>query len=124
MSIRVAVDDLQRVVACFGWGYLVSVGGERPHIEAQPITWLDGALHIAGIGQTSMTNIIRKPQVTLVFPPGAAVAVAGSVEQVPAGFTLIVDGAAEIAERAKRTAILVRPSSAVFHRPATVLPAD
>jgi len=123
MSIRVAVDDLQRVVACFGWGYLVSVGGERPQIEAQPITWQDGALHIAGIGQTSMTNIIRKPQVTLVFPPGAAVA-EGSIEEVPAGFTLIVDGAAEIAERAKRTAILVRPSSAVFHRPAAVLPAD
>jgi hypothetical protein len=114
MSIRVAVDELGRVVAPYQWGYLVT-SGDRPHVEAQPIVFEDGALRIVGIGQTSMANVSRKPRVTLLFPPGAAVPPS---DDVPDGFTLIVDGEAAITARAKRTAIAIRPTSAVFHRPA------
>jgi hypothetical protein len=118
MSIRVAVDELGRVVSAYQWGYLVTTG-DRPHVEAQPILFEDGALRIVGIGQTSMANLSRKPRVTVLFPPGAA---APPSDDVPDGFTLIIDGEAAITARAKRTAIAIRPTSAVFHRPAP--PAD
>lgn len=114
MSIRVAVEELGALVEAFGWGYLLTTG-DRPHVEAQPMAFSDGALRIVGIGQTSMANLSRKPRVTVVFPPrpGAAAAV-----EIPDGFTLIVDGDASITARAKRTAIAVHPTGAVFHRPA------
>jgi hypothetical protein len=114
MSIRVSVDELGRVLTAYQWGYLLTTG-DRPHVEAQPVTVDGGSLRIVGIGQTSMANLSRKPRVTLVFPPGAAVPPS---DDVPEGFTLIVDGEAAITARAKRTAIAIRPTSAVFHRPA------
>lgn len=114
MSIKVAVEDLGPVIESYGWGYLLTTG-ERPHVEAQPIAFEAGALRIIGIGQTSMANLSRKPRVTIVFPPGAAVA---PFDGVPEGFTLIVDGEAAITARAKRTAIAIRPTNAVFHRAA------
>jgi hypothetical protein len=114
VSIKVAVDDLGPVVDSYGWGYLLTTG-DRPHVEAQPITFEGGALRIIGIGQTSMANLSRKPRVTILFPPGAALA---AFDGVPEGFTLIVDGEAAITARAKRTAIAIHPTSAVFHRPA------
>lgn len=114
MSIRVSVDELGRVLPAYQWGYLLT-SGDRPHVEAQPITFDGGSLRIIGIGQTSMANLSRKPRVTLVFPPGAAVPPS---DDVPEGFTLIIDGEAAITARAKRTAISIRPTSAVFHRPA------
>lgn len=114
MSIRVSVDELGRVVPAYQWGYLVT-NGDRPHVEAQPILFDGGQLRIVGIGQTSMANLSRKPRVTVLFPPGAAVPPS---DDVPDGFTLIIDGEAAITARAKRTAIAIRPTSAVFHRPA------
>lgn len=115
MSVRVAVDELGRFVGAFEWGYLVSLGSDRPQIEAQRVRWSEGHLLLAGVGQTSMANISRKPRVTVMWPPIAAAEV---IDGMPEGFTLIVDGDAVIAERAKRTAIRIRPTAAVFHRPA------
>lgn len=109
-----AVEDLGAVVGSYEWGYLLTTG-ERPHVEAQPVGFADGALRIVGIGQTSMANLSRKPRVTVMFPPGAA---SSPIDGVPPGFTLIVDGEAAITARAKRTAIAIHPTGAVFHRPA------
>lgn len=114
MSITVAIDDLGPVVEAYGWGYLLTTG-DRPHVEAQPVTFADGALRIVGIGRTSMANLSRKPRVTVVFPPGAG---RGPSDATLAGYTLIVDGDAAVTARAKRTAIAIDPSHAVFHRPA------
>ncbi len=116
VSIKVALPELGPYVDVYDWGYLITLGSERPQIEAQPVRWRGDGLHLAGIGQTSLANLTRQPHVTLAFPPGAAPA--PSVLVPPGGYTLIVDGTADVSERAKRTAIVVRPTSAVFHRPA------
>jgi len=105
MSIPVDLADLARALEDFGPGYLltVSAAGTVKVVTVEP-TVADGVLLVEGPGQGTLGNLAGNGSVTLVFPP-----------QEPKGFTLLVDGTAEVAGDDVR----VRPSGAVLHRPAS-----
>jgi Pyridoxamine 5'-phosphate oxidase len=105
MSIPVEVADLAKALEDFGAGYLLtsSAGGTVKAVTVEP-TFADGALVVAGPGRGSLANLTGNPAATLLFPP-----------LEPKGYTLLVDGTAEVAGDDVR----VMPTGAVLHRPAS-----
>jgi hypothetical protein len=103
MSIPVDVADLEQALADFGAGYLMTVGsaGTVKVITVEPVVQ-DDALVVADPSKGTVANLAGNPHVTLVFPP-----------PLPRGFTLLVDGTAEVVGGEAR----VTPSGAVLHRP-------
>jgi hypothetical protein len=103
MSIPVDVADLEQALADFGAGYLLTVGsdGAVKVVTVEPIVQ-DRAVVVADASKGTVANLAANPRVTLVFPP-----------PLPKGFTLLVDGTAEVAGDDVR----VTPSGAVLHRP-------
>jgi hypothetical protein len=103
MSIPVDVADLEEALADFGAGYLLTVGGDATVkvVTVEP-TIRDGVLVVAGPGKGTIANVAGNASTTLVFPP-----------PLPKGFTLLVDGTAEVAGEDVR----ITPSGAVLHRP-------
>jgi hypothetical protein len=103
MSIPVDVADLEKALADFGAGYLLSVGSDATVkvVTVEPAI-RDGVLVVAGPGKGTLANLARNAGTTLVFPP-----------PLPKGFTLLVDGTAEVAGEDVR----ITPSGAVLHRP-------
>jgi hypothetical protein len=103
MSIPVEVADLEQALADFGAGYLLTVGGARTVkvVTVEPSVQ-DGVVLVTGPGKGTIANLADNTHVTLVFPP-----------PLPKGFTLLVDGTAEVAGDDLR----VTPASAVLHRP-------
>jgi hypothetical protein len=102
MSIGVELQRLHEEVTRFGPSpYLLTVADDgRPHATAVTISWERDTL-VAGVGRRSAANARARPDVSLLWPPVDA-----------EGFTLIVDGAAEVdGER-----VMVRPDAAVLHR--------
>jgi hypothetical protein len=105
MSIPVDVADLAKALEDFGAGYLLTVGGERrvKVVTVEP-TVTDGVVLVEGPGKGTVANLAGNRAVTLVFPP-----------REPRGFTLLVDGTAEVDGEDVRVA----PATAVLHRPAS-----
>lgn len=107
VSVKVDLDTLADVLADFTFAYLVTVGDDhRPHPIAVDPVHNQGALVITSVGNTTRRNASGHPAVTLVWPP-----------REPDGFTLIVDGTAEVLDRGLR----VLPIGAVLHRKPTKL---
>jgi hypothetical protein len=107
MSTQVDLADLGRVMAEHPPGYLVTVGpdGRVKAVTVEPRVE-DGVVVVDGPGKGSTANIAERPAVTLILPP---------VE--PRGFTLLVDGTAEVVGGGDGQA-RVAPATAVLHRPA------
>jgi hypothetical protein len=104
MSIPVEIADLGRAFADFGSGYLLTVdAGARVKVVTVDPTVIDGMVLVRGPGRGTIANLAGNPAVTLVLPP-----------REPRGFTLLVDGTAEVSGEDVR----VTPSGAVLHRPA------
>jgi hypothetical protein len=103
MSIPVDVADLEKALADFGAGYLLTVGGSATVkvVTVEPAV-RDGVLRVTGPGKGTIANLAGNPTTTLVFPP-----------PLPKGFTLLVDGTAEVAGED----VLITPTGAVLHRP-------
>jgi len=102
MSIAVALDDLAATLAGYPWGYLLTVADDgRPRVRAVPTNFVDGRLSCV-TGDGARTNVVRRPNVTMVFP------------SPDNGMSLIVDGDAEATE----LGIVLTPTGAVLHRPA------
>jgi hypothetical protein len=72
-------------------------------VTVEPEVRDDGVLVVRGPGRGTTTNIGANPVVTLAFPP-----------LVPRGFTLLVDGTAEL----DGDDAVVTATTAVLHRPA------
>ena len=88
--------------------YLVTVGEDgRPHCVSVSITWT-GDVIATGVGNTTFTNAVTRPLVTLVWPPSE-----------PGGLSLIVDATAAAADGAERH-LRLSPTGAVLHRTVTV----
>jgi len=104
MSIPVDVADLAKALTDFGAGYLLtaSAEGRVKAVTVEPQV-VDGALVVSGPGRGSSANVAANAAVTVLFPP---------LEQ--RGFTLLVDGTAEVVGDDVR----VTPTGAVLHRPA------
>ncbi|MDN5750913.1 MAG: hypothetical protein L0H64_20795 [Pseudonocardia sp.] len=105
MSIDVTLHELAETVARYRFAYLVTVrdDGERTHVVAATPTLVGGHLLVPDPGRTTRANLAARPAATLVWPPAE-----------PGGYTLIVDGVAELRDGQVR----VQPSRAVLHRPA------
>jgi hypothetical protein len=104
MSQPVSLDGLRDEVARFGPApYVVTVGDDgAPHAVSVSAGW-DGDLLTASVGARTAANAAVRPRVSLLWSP-----------YEPGGYSLIVDGAAEVDGEQLRVA----PSKAVLHRPA------
>jgi hypothetical protein len=112
MSIPVEIGDLAAALEKFGSGYLLTTTDGRVKVVTVDPTY-DAGLRVAGPGRGTLANLATNPTVTLVFPPPE-----------PRGHSLLVDGTA----RVEGEDVVVEPTSAVLHRPAShadgPLPAD
>ena len=104
MSIPVDVADLAEALQDFGAGYLLTTTAGAVKVVTVEPTVTDGVLQVAGPGKGTIANLADNPAVTLVFPP-----------REPRGFTLLVDGTAEVAGED----VQITPVTAVLHRPAS-----
>lgn len=112
MSIKVELDAIADEVANRPVGYLLTAGDEGPpHSSSAAFTWEDGRL-VTGAGRTTVRNVATRPTVSLLWPPSE-----------PGGYSLIVDGDAEITGADDTARIHIRPTWAVLHRPADHPPA-
>jgi hypothetical protein len=106
VSIPVAVDALASHIEQRGpTAYLVTVRPkERPHVVAVAVTQCDGTL-VVGAGRTTMANVERRPDVTLVWPaaPGSS-------------YSLILDGTARPLADADEPSLVIEVRKAVLHR--------
>lgn len=102
MSVPVDLDKLAGTLTEFGSGYLITVGEDFcAHIIAVEPVLIEGVLDTGPAGTTTGRNVAAHPDVTVLWPP-----------HEPGGFTLIVDGRAELAGDHVR----IRPAHAVLHR--------
>jgi hypothetical protein len=103
MSIAVPLDELANALAEYPWGYLITVGDDQlGRTLAVPTDVRDGRLWCTA-GERTRGFAESRPEVTMVFPPSHG-----------SGYSLIVDGLAEVAE----DGVWIAPSWAVRHRPA------
>ena len=104
MSVEMGLHELADTAQRYAFAYLLTVGdGDRAHVVAVTPSVDDGLLLVPRPGRRTTRNLVARPAVTLVWPPAD-----------PAGYTLIVDGAAE----QWADVVAVRPSRAVLHRAA------
>jgi hypothetical protein len=103
MSIPVDLSDLERTLADFGAGYLLtSADGRVKAVTVEPRV-AGGVVVVPAQSRGSADNLAVNPSATLLMPP-----------REPRGYTLLVDGTAEPADEGFR----LTPASAVLHRPA------
>lgn len=104
MSVKVDLDKLAETLVDFPFGYLITVGDDfRAHTVAVTPVFEDGAFVIGPLGGTTRRNAGAHEAVTVLWPP-----------REPTGYSLIVDGTAEVTEAGVR----LTPSRAVLHRSA------
>lgn len=103
MSIKVDPDGLAAAVADFGSAHVLSTSGPQVRTVCADVALTDGVFHVPWSRSTAK-NIGANPVVTLLFPPTEH-----------HGYSLIVDGTA----RDTGEELLVTPTSAVLHRPAS-----
>jgi hypothetical protein len=113
VSIPVDIGDLEKALQEFSSGYLLTTTDGRVKVVTVDPELSEGELRIASPGRGTLGNLATNPVVTLVFPP-----------REPHGYTLLVDGTAEV----DGDLVAVAPATAVLHRPAShadgPLPAD
>jgi len=111
VSVPIGLDRLRQELGSYRMApYLVTVNDDgRPHAVAIAVGWDGGAL-VTRAGSRSLANLVRRPQVTLLWPPSE-----------PDGYSLIVDGMASTISPADDR-VTVEPVSAVLHRLAPPVP--
>lgn len=104
MSVKVDLDKLGQTLADYPVGFLITVGDDfRAHTVAVTPVFENGTFTIDPVGNTTARNAAAHAAVTVLWPP-----------REPSGYSLIVDGTAEVTEEGVRLA----PSRAVLHRSA------
>lgn len=114
MSATVDLDRLADALSDYGFAYLITVGDDyRAHTTSVTPVLGDGVIDVGAVGRHTRANLARRSDATLVWPP-----------QEPGGYSLIVDGHAEVPEDADPTGGLrIVPTAALLHRLATDSPA-
>lgn len=106
---KVDLKALADALVDYPYAYLITVGDDyRVHtVTVEPR--LDGAtLDVGLIGGRTRSNLAQRADVTLLWPPAE-----------PGGYSLIVDGSAEVTDAGEQTARLtVVPTRALLHRDA------
>jgi hypothetical protein len=114
MSIPVALERLRSEVERFSRPpYLLTVGGDgRPHAVATTAAWREQVL-VARVGRRSADNAAQRPGVSLLWPPDEA-----------GGYSLIVDGHAQLEGEGDGAQAVITPLRGVLHRPASAPPPE
>lgn len=104
--------DLERLAAAlpdFPFAYLITVGDDyRPHTVTVEPRLREATLDVGLIGGRTRENLAHRGDVTLLWPP-----------REPGGYSLIVDGKAEVTESAgEAVRLAVVPERALLHREA------
>lgn len=106
MSIRVELEELhEQVAACGSYAFLLTVSDDgRPHAVSLRVGW-DGDELVGAPGPRTLANAERSPEVSLLWP-----------ESGRAGFTLFVNGRAEVRADGESAKVAVKPATAVLHK--------
>jgi hypothetical protein len=106
VSIKVELGELrQQVDACGSYAFLLTVNEDgRPHAVSLRVTW-DGEELIGAPGPRTIANAERSPEVSLLWPDSGR-----------AGFTLFVNGRAEVRADGDSPTVSVKPVTAVLHK--------
>jgi hypothetical protein len=104
---RVDFERLAGALDEYGFAYLVTVDDDfRVHTVTVEPELRERVLDVGLIGGRTRKNVESRSAVTLLWPP-----------REPAGYSLIVDGLAEVADSDSDTAALrVVPTRALLHR--------
>jgi hypothetical protein len=102
--------DFKRLAAAldgYGFAFLVTVDDEyRVHTVTVEPELREGVIDVGLIGGRTRKNVESRSAVTLLWPPSE-----------PGGYSLIVDGRAEVADSDDDTAALrIMPTRALLHR--------
>lgn len=111
MTSNVDFDRLAEKLVGHDYAYLITVDTEnRPHPVPVMPTLHGDTVHIGALGgRRSRANLARSADVTVMWPPPA-----------PGGYTVIVDGTAEVSDAgADLASLTIAPSRAVLIRVAT-----
>jgi hypothetical protein len=104
MSVKVDPARLADTLRDYGFAYLLTVGDDqRAHAVAVRPSYDGRVLRVDGLGRRTRANLGARADVTLLYPPFEH-----------GGYSLIVDGHAEVSEEGAAVA----PQHAVLHRPA------
>ncbi|WP_131104892.1 pyridoxamine 5'-phosphate oxidase family protein [Ornithinimicrobium sufpigmenti] len=101
MSILVDLSELAEAVPRHPTAYLLIAGEDRPHVGEVEVEVRDDVLVLPRPGRTARRVLPGSPLVTLLLPP-----------YEPEGYSLVVDGSAELVDDQVR----ITPSHAVLHR--------
>lgn len=106
---KVDLQALANALPDYPYAYLITVDDEyRAHTVTVEPQLREATLDVGLIGGRTRSNLARRADVTLLWPPTE-----------PGGYSLIVDGTAEVAEAGAETARLtVVPTRALLHRDA------
>lgn len=106
MSIKVELDQLrEQVAACGPYAFLLTVSDDgRPHAVSLVVDW-DGDDLVCTPGPRTTANAARSSEVSLLWPDSGR-----------DGFTLFVNGPAEVRTNGGSTKVAVKPASAVLHK--------
>jgi hypothetical protein len=116
MSIPVDLAEVVEQLAEFDRAYLLSTADDR--VKVVSVRVAEGAgtgtLLVRAPGRGSLANVAANPVVTLLFPPVDDASHAGTRPPAHPGFSLLVDGRAEV----DGDDVRVTPTGAVLHKPA------
>ena len=106
---RVDLDRLAAALPDYPFAYLITVGDDyRAHTVTVEPQLRGATLDVGLIGGRTRGNLVQRRDVTLLWPPTE-----------PGGYSLIVDGTAELTDSSDETVRLgVVPTRALLHREA------
>ncbi|BBY39290.1 hypothetical protein MMAN_34240 [Mycobacterium mantenii] len=106
---KVDLKALADALVDFPYAYLITVDdGYRVHTVTVEPQLREATLDVGLIGGRTRNNLAHRADVTLLWPPAE-----------PGGYSLIVDGSAEVTDAGDETARLsVVPTRALLHRDA------
>ena len=106
MSIKVELEELHdQVAACGSYAFLLTVSDDgRPHAVSLRVAW-NGDELVGAPGPRTLANAERSPEVSLLWPQSGR-----------AGFTLFVNGRAEVRIDGDSATVAVKPTDAVLHK--------
>lgn len=106
MSIKVELGELhEQVDACGSYAFLLTVNEDgRPHAVSLRVAW-DGDELVGAPGPRTIANAERSPEVSLLWPDSGR-----------AGFTLFVNGRAQVRADGDSPTVSIKPATAVLHK--------
>jgi hypothetical protein len=111
---KVDFDRLAAAMGDYRFAYLVTVDDAyRVHTVTVEPELRERVLEVGQVGGKTRTNVENHCDVTLLWPPGD-----------PAGYSLIVDGRAEVSDPDGAAVLRVTPTRALLHRNAAESSSD